>query len=142
MGMSFQPEGDEGGTMLSEINVTPLVDVMLVLLIIFMVTAPLMQQGMTVDLPKTQSQSMPGDDATLVVTLDASMKLFILKTEVSPEELQTKLSAIAANNPNKEVFLKADETVPYGKVVAVMGIIQAAGLTRLGVVTQPGKETL
>ena len=144
MGMNMsQDSGDDyGGGMLSEINVTPLVDVMLVLLIIFMVTAPLLQQGLQVQLPTATTANMPGDDTTMVVSLDADNKLFILKTEVTPDELKEKLTALAKKNPDKEIFLKADSSVPYGKVVGVMSIIRESGLSRLGVVTQPGDEEL
>ena len=131
---------DEGGGMLSDINVTPLVDVMLVLLIIFMVTAPLLQQGMSVELPRTTSESMPGDKSTLVVSITQDAEIFMLKTQVTREELSVKLSAIAEANPNKEIFLKADSRVAYGDVAAVMGIIRQAGLSKLGIVTQPGEE--
>ena len=124
--------------MLSEINVTPLVDVMLVLLIIFMVTAPLLQQGMSVNLPQARTEAMPGDETTLVVSVTAEGQLFMMKNEVTLDELGVKLGAIAKTNPDKEIFLKADAEVPHGKVVAVMATIQQAGLTRLGVVTQPG----
>ena len=141
MGINFQQDpADEGGGMLADINVTPLVDVMLVLLIIFMVTAPLLQQGMSVELPKTSSESMPGDKTTMVVSVTEDGKIYMLKTEVSRDELKTKLAAVAQANPDKEVFLKADARVAYGDVAAVMGIIREAGISRLGIVTQPGED--
>ena len=135
-----QGGGDDGGRMMADINVTPLVDVMLVLLIIFMVTAPLLQQGLQVNLPQTRASSMPGDDTTLIVTIDKDLKLFLLKEEITRPGLSEKLKAIVAQNPDKEVFLKADAAVPYGEVIKVMGTIRGSGVVKLGMVTQPGDE--
>ncbi len=144
--MGMLTGGDEsrassGGTMLAEINVTPLVDVMLVLLVIFMVTAPLLQQGVEVVLPKTSAPGLKSaGETTLIVTVNKEQQVFMAREPVDLEVLGNKLQKIVANNPDKQVFLKADREVPYGSVVQVMATIRKAGVTRLGMVTQPGDE--
>ncbi len=124
----------EYGTM-SEINVTPFVDVMLVLLIIFMVTAPMMQQGVDVDLPKTKAAPIKVGEERLIVTVTKTQNVYINKTAFSVEELQQKLTKIREANPTREVFLRADKNVPYGFVVGVMAAIKEAGIAKLGMVT-------
>ena len=124
------------GTM-SQINVTPLVDVMLVLLVIFMVTAPMMQQGVQVNLPKAETKSLSPKEDTLVVSVDKSGRTFINTGEVQGDQLKDKLNSMLAGRENREVFLKADSSVPYGEVVRVMALIKAAGVERLGMVTEP-----
>jgi biopolymer transport protein TolR len=129
-------ERDRG--VMSEINVTPLVDVMLVLLIIFMVTAPLLQQGIDVNLPKAKGKDLPPEERiALVVRKDRSV--YMNDNRVSLEELRQRLGAISKQNPN--VFLKADKDVPYGFVVEVMGEIKEAGIEKLGMVTEPAIHT-
>lgn len=128
--------GGDRGTM-SQINVTPLVDVMLVLLVIFMVTAPMMQQGVDVNLPKADAKSMATKDEAVVVSIDRSGKVYINSTEVAPADLKGKLATMVANRDRKEVFLKADRDVPYGEVVRIMAEIKGAGIERLGMVTEP-----
>jgi biopolymer transport protein TolR len=119
---------------LSEINVTPFVDVMLVLLVIFMVTAPLLQQGIDVNLPKAKGKDLPPEDRiTLVIKKGGS--IYMNETPVSITQMRQKLDAISKLNPN--VFLKADKDVPYGFVVEVMGEIKEAGIERLGMITEP-----
>ncbi len=125
---------------MSQINVTPLVDVMLVLLVIFMVTAPMMQQGVQVNLPKTQAKSLPSQEETVIVSIDKGNRVFINKDEITPGDLQNKLSGIFANRAKKEVFLKADRDVPYGDVVKIMAEIKGAGIERLGMVTEPAQR--
>lgn len=121
-------------TVLSEINVVPLVDVMLVLLIIFMVTAPLLQQGIDVNLPKAKGKDLqPEERVTIVVKKDGM--LYMNDNSVSMNEMVKKLSSISKLNPN--VFLKADKDVPYGLVVEVMGEIKEAGIEKLGMITEP-----
>jgi biopolymer transport protein TolR len=126
------------GTM-SQINVTPLVDVMLVLLIIFMVTAPMMQQGVQVNLPKAQAKALSAREETVVVSIDKNGRVFINSAEISPGELKSRLSSMFENKTKKEVFLKADRTVPYGEVVKTMAEIKGAGIERLGMVTEPSQ---
>jgi biopolymer transport protein TolR len=125
---------------MSQINVTPLVDVMLVLLVIFMVTAPMMQQGVQVNLPKADTKSLSPQEETVVVSLERSGKLFINKAEVPFGDLRSKLSAMFASKAKKEVFLKADKDVPYGEVVKTMAEIKGAGIERLGMVTEPAQR--
>jgi biopolymer transport protein TolR len=123
------------GTM-SQINVTPLVDVMLVLLIIFMVTAPMMQMGVEVNLPKAEAKSLAAKEDTLVVSIEQSGRTTINATEIAPDQLTDKLNTMLAGRAKREVFLKADTTVPYGEVVKVMAQIKGAGVERLGMVTE------
>lgn len=124
---------------MSEINVTPFVDVMLVLLIIFMVTAPMMQQGVQVNLPKTQAKNLAADQETVVVSVDRAGRIFINNTEATHDDLVARLTAIFETREKKEVFLKADQDVPYGAVVKTMAEIKAAGIERLGMMTEPAK---
>jgi len=122
---------------LSEINVTPFVDVMLVLLIIFMVTAPLMQQGVEVDLPETTTQPLRMQEEPLVLTVNKEGKYFIARSEVEFEELRTKLQAIFEGRDSKEIFLRADHSAPYGLVVKALAAAREAGASKLGMVTEP-----
>ncbi|GFO65930.1 protein TolR [Geomonas paludis] len=128
-------DNGDRGTM-SQINVTPLVDVMLVLLIIFMVTAPMMQQGVQVNLPKADTKALAPKEDTLVVSVEQSGKTFINSTEVPADQLKDKLTTMLAGREKREVFLKADQAVPYGDVVRVMAQIKGAGVERLGMVTE------
>ena len=123
--------------LLAEINVTPLVDVMLVLLIIFMVTAPLLQQGVRVDLPKTRAAPIDAKEQKLVLTLTADGKAFIGKTEVRREDLPVVLKTNAKLQRDRELYLHADQKLPYGEVVKVMSIVKEAGVESLGMVTDP-----
>jgi biopolymer transport protein TolR len=125
---------DRNRTVLSEINITPFVDVMLVLLVIFMVTAPLLQQGVDVNLPKAKGKELPPEERiSLVIKKDRSV--FMNETPVTIDEMRRKLEAISKMNPN--VFLKADKDVPYGLVVEVMGEVKEAGIEKLGMITEP-----
>ncbi|HEY3308016.1 MAG TPA: protein TolR [Desulfuromonadaceae bacterium] len=125
---------------MAEINVTPLVDVMLVLLVIFMVTAPMMQQGVQVNLPKADAKAMTPPEESVVVTVDKGGKTFINKDEVPAGDLRNRLSSMFASRTKKEVFLKADAGVPYGDVVKAMADIKGAGIERLGMVTEPSQK--
>jgi biopolymer transport protein TolR len=129
--------GGSVGRPLSEINVTPFVDVMLVLLVIFMVTAPMMQSGVDVDLPKTSTQPLRLQDEPLILTVKKTGKVFLGKTEVPIEELQTKLTAIFEGRDSKELFLRADREAPYGMVAKAMAAAREAGAAKLGMVTEP-----
>ena len=125
---------------MSQINVTPFVDVMLVLLVIFMITAPMMQQGVQVNLPKADAKSLTPQEETVVVSMEKSGRMFINKTPVSFGEMRGKLIAMFAGKTKKEVFLKADQDVPYGQVVKAMAEIKGAGIERLGMVTEPAQR--
>lgn len=128
-----------GNRAMSEINVTPLVDVMMVLLVIFMVTAPMMQQGVDVSLPQARGKALPASER-IVVTVRKDESVMVNKARVKLPELQKKLKLIFADRTEKEVFLKADRKVPYGVVAKVMGEIREAGIEKLGMVTEPLKR--
>ncbi|MBT3310361.1 MAG: protein TolR [Desulfobacterales bacterium] len=122
---------------MSDINVTPFVDVMLVLLIIFMVTAPMMMQGENVSLPEAASGPMTIDDEQLIVSIDKNNKVFINDMQVTLDFLQDKMSKILEGRKSREVFLRADKNIPYGVVVRVMSEIRGAGVEKLGMLTGP-----
>lgn len=122
---------------LAEINVTPLVDVMLVLLIIFMVTAPMLSMGIDVNLPRVKSKSIDIAEEKLVLTINENKEIFLNKTRMPLQDLNAKLAAIFAERVDREVFLRADKSVPYGFVVEVMSEIRRAGVDKLGMITEP-----
>ncbi len=128
--------GPTRGTVLAEINVTPMVDVMLVLLIIFMVAAPMIQQGVSVNLPQIVTTDLPSDPDLLVVTVDRTGNVFVGKSRVGLSSLAEKLKAINKRKGTRESFLRADKDVPYGVVVEVMAAMREAGIERLGMVTE------
>jgi biopolymer transport protein TolR len=132
--MAFGSNHDQ---LMSDINVTPFVDVMLVLLIIFMVTAPMMVQGVNVALPETTSQPLPSTKENLVITIDKQRQIFINDYQVAIDFLQKKLAKILEGRENREVYLKADRDIPYGFVVRVMSEMKGAGVEKLGMVTEP-----
>ena len=136
MGMST---GDKGAY-LCDINVTPFVDVMLVLLIIFMVTAPMMTQGMEVDLPQTKTvTTLPKDNENLVLTIKKDGSIFLAEYQVQLDELATQVQRLVSDQ-KKLLFLRADKDVPYGLVVQVMGLVKGAGVDKLGIVAEPDKD--
>lgn len=122
---------------MSEINVTPLVDVMLVLLIIFMVTTPMMQQGIDIDLPETASSGVATSEEPFVLVIKKNRKLYVAEQVIPTEQLATRLKAIFSTRKNKQVYLQADKTVDYGFVAETMGEIRAAGIFNIGLVTLP-----
>ena len=135
MGMSAGKGG--GRTTMSEINVTPMVDVMLVLLIIFMVTTPMIQQGLKVNLPETKAAPIEGSDKKIIITIDVQKNVSIGEVKIPIEQLEEKLRANAKLQADKELFLNADRDVNYGTVVDVMGAAQRAGITNVGMITDP-----
>ena len=139
MGMSM---GSRGGghtrrfRPVAEINVTPMVDVMLVLLVIFMVTAPLMTSGVQVDLPKTDAQAVKGDDQPIAISLDGQGKIWLQETEISKDDLVPKLRAVMGQKPDTRIFIRADKGIEYGKVMEVMGMLGGAGFEKVALVTE------
>lgn len=136
--MGMQTSGSRSSKVaISEINVTPFVDVMLVLLVIFMVTAPMMQQGLDVDLPKTSSAGIALNEDPFVVSIDASGKIKISDTAILMTDLKAKLIAIFETKKNKQIYIQADKKVDYGVVAEVMGEARAAGIYNLSLITIP-----
>jgi len=129
--------GESGQGYLSDINVTPLVDVMLVLLIIFMVTAPMMMHGVKVNLPKTESKSIKTKEDPLLLTITKQRLIFIEDYKVELKALKKKLKKIFANRAEKEILLQGDKDVPYGFVIEVMSQVKEAGITKVGMITEP-----
>jgi biopolymer transport protein TolR len=132
--------GSDSDRLISDINVTPFVDVMLVLLVIFMVTAPMMMQGVDVALPETTSQPLAANKENLVITINNKDQIFINNYQVTIDFLQEKLKKILEGRDNREVYLRADREISYGFVVRVMAEIKAAGVDKLGMVTEPISE--
>ena len=148
MAMDFGSKGRSIGSLpgskfrrkpMSQINVTPFVDVMLVLLIVFMVTAPLLTVGVTVDLPKTAASRIVGQDEPLVVTINERGKIFLQNTEVTIEQLVPRLKAINENRLGSRIFLRGDKTIAYGQVMQVMGTLNQSGFKRVALITQRPK---
>jgi len=123
--------------LLSDINVTPLVDVMLVLLIIFMVTAPMMMHGVKVDLPRTESKNIKTEEDPLLLTITKKGDIFIEEYKVDYKDLKGKLEKIFANRASKELLLQADKEVAYGVVMRAMAQVKEAGITKVGMITKP-----
>lgn len=143
--MGMGPMGGGGGTgsrstptTLAEINVTPLVDVMLVLLIIFMISAPLMQQGVQVDLPKANAGTLNETPEQIVLVVNKGRQISMNGTALPPGTLHTRLEAMAEAKPNIEVFIQADQNVPYGFIAQVMAEVKKSKISRVGLVTEPG----
>jgi biopolymer transport protein TolR len=132
--MAFEP--GQRGQFVSQINVTPLVDVMLVLLVIFMVTAPIIQQGVQVNLPKVKAAALPGKEEQFVVSITRSNEIYLNDAKLSAADLTDKLAAISRERPDREVFIRADDQVPYGEVIRTMAAIKAAGIENVGMVTE------
>ena len=122
---------------LSEINIIPLVDVMLVLLIIFMIAAPMMQQGLPINLPKVTARALPSKDDIQIVTVTKNQEIILNSKKLALNDLKAGIQLLFANKSDKEIFLKADAAVPYGFVVTCMGIIKEAGIEKVNIVTKP-----
>ena len=140
MGATIQKSVRRGGRRghaqpMSEINVTPFVDVMLVLLVIFMVTAPLLTVGVQVDLPKTSAASIPGQDEPLAVSVNADGQIYIQETETDLDSLGPRLMAITHSNPDARIFVRGDKGINYGRVMEVMGAINGAGFRKVALIT-------
>jgi len=123
--------------LMSDINVTPFVDVMLVLLIVFMVSAPMMTQGVDVSLPKAVANALPSDSEQLMVTIDKNQKIYINESDVSLDSLKDKLIKILKGRTDQEVYFRADKSISYGMAIRVMAEIKGAGVEKLGMVTLP-----
>jgi biopolymer transport protein TolR len=133
-------ESGQRGQFVSQINVTPLVDVMLVLLVIFMVTAPIIQQGVQVNLPKVKAAALPGKEEQFVVSITRNNEIYLNDSKLSASDLTDKLEAISRERPDREVFIRADDQVPYGEVIRTMAAIKAAGIENVGMVTEMPTE--
>jgi biopolymer transport protein TolR len=129
--------GNNGRRFMSEINVTPFVDVMLVLLIIFMVTAPMMMQGVDVNLPQTTAKNIKTKEDPLILSVNSKREVFLENRKVSLADLEKKVKSIFKYRKEKEVLLKADKEVPYGFVIKVMASVKNAGIEKLGMITEP-----
>ena len=132
--------GGNGDRLMSDINVTPFVDVMLVQLIIFMVTAPMMMQGVDVSLPEATSEPLAAEEDQLVVSIDDQNQVYITDFRVDPNNLREKLTHILKGRSDRAVYLKADKSISYGMVVYVMSEIKGAGVDKLGMITEPATE--
>jgi biopolymer transport protein TolR len=125
---------------LAEINVTPLVDVMLVLLIIFMVSAPMMQQGVPLNLPKADAAPTPSEENEITISVQSDRRIFLGEVETDAKSLEAQLRQMRANDPGRKVFLRADESVNYGTVVRVLASAERAGVSDLGMLTDPEEK--
>ncbi|MBB3147375.1 MULTISPECIES: protein TolR [Phyllobacterium] len=146
MGMSIGNNGSSGGRrrrgrsskgVMSEINVTPLVDVMLVLLIIFMVTAPMMTVGVPIDMPETSAQTLNSESDPIYVTINQQGQIYLQETEIPLEEIVPKLQAIAKTGYNERIFVKGDKSADYGTIMKVMAQISGSGFKNIGLVSLP-----
>ena len=135
-GVAMHQEGNNKSLM-STINVTPLVDVMLVLLIIFMVTAPMMMQGVEVNLPKTTTRQIKDQEDPLILTVNKNREVFLESRRIELEGLEAKIRKIFENRREKEILLRADKDVPYGFVIKVIADVKRAGVDKLGMITEP-----
>ena len=138
--MAVDASSSREGTTISQINVTPLVDVMLVLLVIFMVTAPIIQQGVQVNLPQTKASAIAGSEEPLIVTVAKDGKIYLNDNVIGLADLGAKLSAIRKLQADKQVYLRADQDVRYGTVMKTIAEIKQAGIEKLGMVTRPPGE--
>lgn len=147
MGMSMDTGGGRSGRRgrryrpMSEINVTPFVDVMLVLLIVFMVSAPLLTVGVPIELPQSAANPLEGDTEPLTITIDTDGKVYLQNSEIALEEVVERLQAIAANGYEERIFVRGDRAVDYGAVMQIMGRLNQAGFRRIGLVTDTERES-
>ena len=125
---------------ISEINVTPFVDVMLVLLIIFMVTAPLLTVGVQVDLPETSADTLPEENEPLTLTINAKGEVFIQETKIEFDNIIQKILAVSNNRTDTRIYVRGDKTINYGRVLEIMGILSGSGFTKVALISEPSKE--
>tara|TARA_B100001250_G_C19727408_1_gene756752 strand:- start:906 stop:1322 length:417 start_codon:yes stop_codon:yes gene_type:complete len=125
---------------ISEINVTPFVDVMLVLLIIFMVTAPLLTVGIQVDLPESSADTLPEDTEPLTLTINSKGEIFIQETKVEYEKIIPKILAVSNNRTDTRIFVRGDKNINYGRVLEIMGMLSGSGFTKVALISEPYKE--
>ncbi len=137
--MAFKTGSDDSGPV-AEINITPLVDVMLVLLVIFMITAPLMENGIPIELPKASAKSIPKNDTPVTLTLTRDGKAFLNKEEIPSTELRTRIMTLFNQSARKEIFIRADGALPYANVAQAMAVIKNAGVHKIGLITQPSEH--
>ncbi len=137
--MAFNLKRSEREPM-SEINVTPFVDVMLVLLIIFMVTAPLLTVGVQVDLPETSADTLPEESEPLTLTINSKGEVFIQETKIEFKNLIKKILAVSNNRTDTRIYVRGDKTINYGRVLEVMGILSGSGFTKVALISEPYKE--
>ena len=137
----FRRRNDNANKPLAEINVTPLVDVVLVLLIIFMVTAPMLQMGIDVNLPRVKAKSINVSEEKLVLTINGKQEIYINEFKTTLPDLSAKLESIFKSRTDRELFMRADKEVPYGYVVQVMSEVRKAGIDKLGMITEPPRDS-
>ena len=125
---------------ISEINVTPFVDVMLVLLIVFMVTAPLLTVGVQVDLPESSADTLPEETEPLTLTINSKGEIFIQETKVEYEKIIAKILAVSNNRTDTRIFVRGDKTINYGRVLEIMGMLSGSGFTKVALISEPYKE--
>ena len=125
---------------ISEINVTPFVDVMLVLLIIFMVTAPLLTVGVQVDLPETSADTLPEENEPLTLTINSKGEIFIQESKVEYEKIIAKVLAVSTNRTDTRIYVRGDKTINYGRVLEIMGLLSGSGFTKVALISEPYKE--
>ncbi len=125
---------------ISEINVTPFVDVMLVLLIIFMVTAPLLTVGVQVDLPETSADTLPEENEPLTLTINAKGEVFIQETKIEFKNIIQKILAVSNNRTDTRIYVRGDKTINYGRVLEIMGMLSGSGFTKVALISEPSKE--
>jgi biopolymer transport protein TolR len=138
--MAMDTSSSRDSTTIAQINVTPLVDVMLVLLVIFMVTAPIIQQGVQVNLPQAKAAAIPGTEELLIVSIAKNGKIYLNDNVMTLDELGSKIRAIRANEVDKQVYVRADQDVRYGLVMKTIAELKQAGIERVGMVTRPTLE--
>ena len=137
--MAFNLKRSEREPM-SEINVTPFVDVMLVLLIIFMVTAPLLTVGVQVDLPETSADTLPEESEPLTLTINSKGEVFIQETKIEFDNLIKKILAVSKNRTDTRIYVRGDKTINYGRVLEIMGMLSGSGFTKVALISEPYKE--